>query len=105
MPYVSYIEGNIETMWEYIERDLQLNLGEEEHGAFIPATMSDVEPLMRYEILKRIHREIPGALSLQLMAQLAQEVGKVEEVLKLAREYLERNPHDRGAKSVIKALS
>ncbi len=104
MAYVRYREGEVNKMWDYIEKDLELDLGEEEHGAFIPAMMSDVAPDIRYEILKKIHGRIGGTLSLEIMARLAGELGKREEVLNLAREYEEKNPGDRKVKRIIEEL-
>ncbi len=105
MAYVLYREGKRERMWEYIDKDLELNLGEEEHGAFIPAMMSDVDPETKYEILKKIHRKIGGSLSLELMTHLISMVGEKAEILSLAKEYALKNPRDHRAKRIIEELS
>ena len=90
MAYIHYREGNLNKMWDYIIRDLHLKgLGEEEHGAFIPAMMADIDPQIRYEILRKIYDHLHGQLSLQLMAKMAPSVGKEIEVTTLMREYLQ----------------
>ncbi len=104
MAYVRYREGETNKMWDYIEKDLEMDLGEEEHGAFIPAMMSDVDPKIRYDILKKIHERIGGSLSLEIMARLARELGREEEVLEFAKEYSRKNPKDRRVKRIIEEL-
>ncbi len=74
MAYVRYMEGDVNKMWDYIEEDLQLDLGEEEHGAFIPAMMADVEPEIRYKIVEKIHERIGGKLSKELMEKFEKEL-------------------------------
>ena len=104
MAYVKYREGELNDMWNYIEMDLHLDLGDEEHGAFIPAMMADVKPELKYEIVRKIHERTKGMFSLNILARMAKEVGKEKEVLQLAEEYEKANPRDRRIKKVIKAL-
>ena len=104
MAYVRYREGQMNKMWDYIEKDLEMDLGEEEHGAFIPAMMSDVDPAIRYEILKKIHSRIGGTLSIEIMARIAKDIGKESEVLAMAREYATANPKDSRARKIVERL-
>ena len=104
MAYVKYREGELNDMWNYIGMDLHLDLGDEEHGAFIPAMMADVKPEIRYEIVKKIYERTGGMFSLNILARIAKEVGKEREVLRLAEEYEKANPEDRRIKKIIKAL-
>ncbi|NPA74803.1 MAG: hypothetical protein GXO25_01820 [Euryarchaeota archaeon] len=105
MAYVRYREGAMNKMWDYIEKDLEMELAEEEHGAFIPAMMADVEPKVRYEILKKIHSHIGGTLSLEIMARLAPELGKEAELAEILRVHLEQNPDDAKAKKIMEKLN
>jgi hypothetical protein len=97
MAYVKYRDGDVNKMWDYIEKDLHLELGEEEHGAFIPAMMMDVPANIRYDILKKIFHHVPGVLSLEYMAALAPELGRKEEVIAMLDEFLDKNPQNRTA--------
>ena len=104
MAYVRYREGQTNKMWDHIEKDLELNLGEEEHGAFIPAMMADVDPKVRYEILKKIHDRIGGTLSLEIMTKIAKNIGKEKEVLEIAQKYAAANPKNSRARKIIEEL-
>ncbi|GEM_PF-5500002 len=104
MAYVRYREGALNKMWDYIEKDLHLDLGDEEHGAFIPAMFADVDPKLRYEILLKIHRHLNSPLALEIMARLAEEVGKRDETITLLKDYLDRNPGDRKIRKVLEEL-
>jgi hypothetical protein len=104
MAYVRYREGQTNKMWDYIEKDLELELGEEEHGAFIPAMMADVDAKTKYEILKKIHTRIGGTLSLEIMARIARDIGKEMEVLEIAKEYEMKNPKNSKVRRIIEEL-
>ncbi len=104
MAYVKYRQGDLNKMWDYIEMDLALNLGEEEHGAFIPAMMWDVDPKIRYKILKKIHEHTGGLLSLEIMVSLAKEIGKTEEVKTILQEYLMKEPKNKRVKKLLQKL-
>ncbi len=104
MAYVKYREGKLNDMWSFIEMDLRLDLGDEEHGAFIPAMMADMKPELKYEIIKKIHERTKGVFSLEILARVAKEVGKEREVLQLAEESEKANLRDRRIKKIIKAL-
>ena len=104
MAYVRYKEGQVNKMWDYIEKDLELELGEEEHGAFIPAMMADVDSKVRYEILKKIQDRIGGTLSLEIMANIAKNIGKEKEVLEIAQKYAAANPKNLKVRKIIEEL-
>ncbi len=104
MAYVKYREGELNDMWSFIEMDLHLDLGDEEHGAFIPAMMTDMKPELKYEIIKKIHERTRGIFSLNILARIAKKVGKEKEVLQLVEEYEKANPRDRRIKKILKAL-
>ena len=91
-------------MWDYIEKDLELELEEDAHGAFIPAIMADVNQKMRYEILKNIHTHLKDFLSLELMAKNIETSQMRTEVMILAREFEIANPQHHRVKKLISDL-
>ncbi len=105
MAYIKYKDGDINKMWDYIEKDLHLELGEEEHGAFIPAMMADVPSALRYEILKKIYHHVPGVISLEIMASLASELGKNDEVLSMIDDFLKKNPKNKKVLKIREKLN